>query len=160
VVCCQAVLLQLLLLSRQCRFVMAVTAGRGHRGRRWPPACSCIESCSVGVTTWQYLAPPGDGCREAALSSYLSQKFQRALSRSLCSAAAGYAEPSAAQQYVSHLLLQTASQVAGLAGQQHQQLSAAAQRADVQLQVRTTTVRDPEGPVMLQSCCPAAVEAR
>eukprot|EP00775_Hariotina_reticulata_P007177 gene7177-7391_t len=73
--------------------------------------------------------------REAALSSHLAQKFQRALSRSLCLAAAGYAEQSQAQQYVSHLLLQTANEVAGLAGQQHQQLVAAAQRADVQLQV-------------------------
>jgi len=87
------------------------------------------------LQSWQKLAD-AFARRDFALSLQLSQKLQRALARSLCLAASGFAEPGAAQQYVSHLLLQTAKELTTLAGQQPAQLAAAAQRADVQLQVR------------------------
>jgi hypothetical protein len=85
------------------------------------------------MPSWHALAA-AFACRDAALTTQLSQKFQRALCRSLCLAASGLAEDGQAQQYVSHLLLQTVNDVAALA--QQQQLTAMAQRADVQLQVR------------------------
>lgn len=88
------------------------------------------------LPSWQKLAD-AFATRQAALSLQLSQKLQRALSRSLCLAASGFAEQGQAQQYVSHLLLQTAKDITGLAGQEQRQLAAAAERADVQLQVRT-----------------------
>jgi hypothetical protein len=87
----------------------------------------------VAMPSWQALAA-AFARRDAALTTQLSQKFQRALCRSLCLAASGFAEDGQAQQYVSHLLLQTVNDVAALA--QQQQLTAMAQRADVQLQVR------------------------
>jgi hypothetical protein len=87
------------------------------------------------LSSWQQLAD-AFAARQAALSLQLSMKLQRALSRSLCLAASGFADQSQAQGYVSHLLLQTAKDITGLAGQEQQQLAAAAQRADVQLQVR------------------------
>lgn len=87
------------------------------------------------LPSWQKLAD-AFATRQAALSLQLSQKLQRALSRSLCLAASGFAEQGQAQQYVSHLLLQTAKDITGLAGQEQRQLAAAGQRADVQLQVR------------------------
>lgn len=86
------------------------------------------------LPSWQKLAD-AFATRQAALSLQLSQKLQRSLSRSLCLAASGFADQGPAQQYVSHLLLQTAKEVTGLAGQEQRQLHAAAQRADVQLQV-------------------------
>lgn len=86
------------------------------------------------LPSWQKLAD-AFATRQAALSLQLSQKLQRALSRCLCLAASGFAEQGPAQQYVSHLLLQTAKEITGLAGQEQRQLAAAAQRADVQLQV-------------------------
>lgn len=86
------------------------------------------------LPSWQKLAE-AFASRQAALSMQLSQKLQRALSRCLCLAASGFDEQGPAQQYVSHLLLQTAKEITGLAGQEQRQLAAAAQRADVQLQV-------------------------
>lgn len=86
------------------------------------------------LPSWQKLAD-AFATRQAALSLQLSQKLQRALSRCLCLAASGFAEQGPAQQYVSHLLMQTAQEITGLTGQEQRQLAAAAQRADVQLQV-------------------------
>lgn len=86
------------------------------------------------LPSWQKLAD-AFASPQAALSMQLSQKLQRALSRCLCLAASGFDEQGPAQQYVSHLLLQTAKEITGLAGQEQRQLAAAAQRADVQLQV-------------------------
>lgn len=94
------------------------------------PLCRRI----ISLPSWQALAA-AFARREAALTTHLSQKFQRALSRSLCLAASGFSEEAPAQQYVSQLMLQTVNEVVGLAGQQ--QLPAVAQRADVQLQVCT-----------------------
>jgi hypothetical protein len=91
----------------------------------------------VAMPSWQALAA-AFARREAALTTQLSQKFQRALCRSLCLAASGFADEGQAQQYVSHLLLQTVNDVAALA--QQQQLTAMAQRADVQVQVRGAAV--------------------
>lgn len=88
------------------------------------------------LPSWQKLAD-AFATRQAALSMQLSQKLQRALSRCLCLAASGFAEQAQAQQYVSHLLLRTAQEITGLARQEQRQLAAAAQRADVQLQVRS-----------------------
>jgi hypothetical protein len=87
----------------------------------------------IAMPSWQALAA-AFARREAALTTQLSQKFQRALCRSLCLAANGFEDNGQAQQYVSHLVLQTVNDLAALA-QQQQQLSAMAQRADVQLQV-------------------------
>lgn len=86
----------------------------------------------IAMPSWQALAA-AFARRDAALTTQLSQKFQRALCRSLCLAASGFGDEAQAQQYVSHLLLQTVNDVAALA--QQQQLAAMAQRADVQLQV-------------------------
>lgn len=97
---------------------------------RKPLTCRLLQ-----LQSWQKLAD-AFARREAALSLQLTQKLQRALSRSLCLAASGFAEQGPAQQYVSQLLLQTGKQLTGLAAQPQQQLAAAAQRADVQLQVR------------------------
>jgi hypothetical protein len=88
------------------------------------------------LPSWQKLVE-AFATRQPALSLQLSQKLQRALSRSLCFAASGFDDKGPAQQYVSHLLMQTAREITGLIGQE-QQLAAAAQRADAQLQVRTT----------------------
>lgn len=88
------------------------------------------------LQSWQKLAD-AFARRDPALTLHLSQKLQRALSRCLCLAATGFQDKAPAQQYVSHLLLQTANELGALAGRQQQQLAAAAQQAGVQLQVRT-----------------------
>ncbi|KAF8068447.1 xpo4 [Scenedesmus sp. PABB004] len=87
----------------------------------------------MSLPSWQTLAN-AFAARDPALTVHLSQKFQRALSRSMCVAAAGLDDDAAAQQYVGHLLSATVNEVASLAGNP-QQLAAAAQRADAQLQV-------------------------
>jgi hypothetical protein len=87
------------------------------------------------LESWQALAA-AFAARQAALSAQLSQKLQRALSRSLCLAASGFGDDkAAAAQYVSHMLLRTANELAGLAGRPQAQLAALAQQASVQLQV-------------------------
>lgn len=95
----------------------------------------------ISLPSWQALATAFSQ-RQAALTTHLSQKFQRALSRCLCLAASGFGDEAAAQQYVSHLMLQTVNELVGLAGRQQQQLAAAAQRAEVQLQVRIVSICD------------------
>lgn len=94
------------------------------------PLCRRI----IALPSWQTLAA-AFARRDVALTTHMSQKFQRALSRCLCLAASGFGDEGAAQQYASQLLLQTVNEVMGLAGQPQQQLAAAAQRADIQLQV-------------------------
>ena len=87
------------------------------------------------LPSWQQLlAAFAQG--EALLTQQLGQKQQRALARSLTAAAMGCEGEVAVGGYVGQLLGRTVGEVEGLAGGQ-QQLGVLAQRADVQVKVRS-----------------------
>ncbi|KAI8465199.1 MAG: hypothetical protein J3K34DRAFT_461526 [Monoraphidium minutum] len=98
----------------------------------------------LGCEPWRALAAAFAG-REALLSRALPQKQQRALARSLCAAAGalgsegegggGGGGQQQAGAYVLQLMEPAAREVAALAAHAPPQLAAAAERADVQLQV-------------------------
>lgn len=89
----------------------------------------------VGTDAWSALAG-AFASRDARITRDMHQKQQRALARSLCAAAGAFGGGEAAGGYVQQLMEPAVRELGALASHPAAQLAAAAERADVQLQVR------------------------